>query len=73
MGKKIGKYDVPLKAAHMSVERALKKLKKIRPLATTADQEKIDLEIRELKKAAQQIWIFCHIRRFHRAPSKKRK
>lgn len=73
MGKKIGKYDVSLTAATTSVQRALKKLRTIRPLVTHENQKDIDLEIRELRKAAKIIRFTCHIRRFHRSPHRKRK
>lgn len=73
MGKKIGKYDVSLTAATISVQRALKKLKAIRPLVTPEDRKDIDLEIRELRKADKIIRFTCHIRRFHRAHHRKRK
>jgi hypothetical protein len=69
----MGKYDVSLSAARASVQRALRKLNKIRPRVTKADQKKIDLEIRDLKKAEQFIFVVCHIRKFKAAPSKRRK
>ncbi|HYL46866.1 MAG TPA: hypothetical protein VEU52_07550 [Candidatus Limnocylindrales bacterium] len=69
----MGKYDVSLKAASKSVQRALKKLRAIRPSVTKDDQTKIDLEIRDLNKVAALIRPVCHIRGFHRAPSRKRK
>lgn len=69
----MGKYDVSLKAANTSVQRALKKLKGIRPLVSKADQRKVDLEIRDLNEVAALIRPVCHIRGYHRAPSRNKK
>jgi hypothetical protein len=69
----MGTYDVSLKAASKSVQRALNKLKAIRPRVTKEDQKKIGLEIRDLNQVAALIRPVCHIRRFHRAPSGKNK
>jgi|HubBroStandDraft_6_1064221.scaffolds.fasta_scaffold1360052_2 hypothetical protein len=55
----MAKIKVTLHAVSFEIERVQKKLKNIRSRVSAADQKKIDLQLRSLKKCGNEVKNFC--------------
>jgi hypothetical protein len=53
------KLEVSLSPIAAQIDKAATKLKSLRPRVSSADQKKIDLEIKELQKVRKGLAAFC--------------